>query len=64
MGIVDPNLFRLLGQADLHAAVAAGSEGAALGQVGQIDGGARDGDQLVVTPFRVGMERSSPLVYS
>ena len=41
----EPNLFRLLSQADLHAAVAAGSEGAALGQVGQIDGGARDGDR-------------------
>ena len=48
MGIVHPNFFRLIGQADLHAVVAAGSEGAARGQVGQVHRGTGDGDQLVV----------------
>ena len=54
MGIVHPNFFRLIGQADLHAVVAAGSEGAARGQVGQVHRGTGDGDQLVVSAVQGG----------
>ena len=48
MGLVDPDLFRNLRQADLHGVVASGAECAALRHVQKVDRSTRNGDQLLL----------------